>query len=798
MTRTLASFGVDFDAAPGIESAQKFGTALKKTGEDAKAFSTAFREASKGASDSAQEHAATVEAVGNRTGTVWRRMRTAADNALKSTIEQLSTLSAALGGNFAKAFDHGHAKVAALAAEIGLLVHGMGILAIPILAVGSAFGTTGTIIASVATLYFLFSERTLAARTALKLYLEQLGLTNIGLRMFTATAGAANTAAAAMGINLTASLAKTAAIIGGLVLGFFALKTAIDSVSEGAKRQIDTQKYGVRSRDLNDPASRIRPIIDSSLDLPGDSTSDILKGSAKLERASDGVLTLRENLERVSAAALVAGKDFSEVADKVADLYKELQNGDDAESTIRSLQKMGIFSDEARDRIAKLQEEGKKGPAVWDVAASALDAYGTVLEQRRGTFNAAKESFGKAWDEVKTVLGGAVSDLLTPALQVAAGVMRSTVGAAREVAQAIREMVAEFSNLPQTMRDFFLEWKNGGVFGKEGSLNGKESQHMDGSYHFRSRPIGSRLPDVNPLPEDKNKKGRGGRGGDPETDSSLVAKYRAEIEFLSKAMDDGTVSTGEFMSRQAKLRDTLASSLGDPSRYASDIEAFRAAQQEKLRILEVMKQDIERGNASLLTVITYGLEKALQESGKITKQMANAIPQLITGTADAFGSAFASIVTGSKGAGQAFREFAAGVLNDVARIIGRLLFLQAVEGTLGFFGIGPKSATGAGTAGIGDILSLGGSGSILSGSFGGKPAGPIGKAGRGGGGGDAGSVAVGDIHINIQSDGTADVQTDASGNSARKLAQGIRTAVQTELQNQLRPGGLLAPNTRRA
>ncbi|MBS0661370.1 MAG: hypothetical protein JSR82_24420 [Verrucomicrobia bacterium] len=776
MTRTLASFGVDFDANPGIDSSRRFGEAMRKTGEDAKTFAGAVRDANREASDSAREHASAVETAGTVTGNVWRRMRQAASNALSETIDQLQRISAALGGNFARAFDDGYAKVAALVAEIALLANGMGILSIPIFAAGSAFGSTGTIVASVATLFFLFSERTTAARIALKAYLEQLGLTNVGLRVFQATAGAANTAAAAVGINLTSSLVRTIALVGSLVLGYQALKLAIDSVNEGAKREVETLKYGVASRNLRDPGSRMQPVIDTALTLPGDSTSDILKGAAKLERA--GLDATRENLERISAAALVAGKDFSEVADKVADLYEELQNGDDAESTIRSLQKMGLVSDEARDKIAELQKAGKEGDEVWNVAAKALDRYGLVLDQRRQTFPGAKDELGKAWDELKATLGGAVSDLLTPVLQGASSAMRQAVGVARELKSTIRELLDEIALLPENLVMFFT---------KGDLIKSQKAERLGGTKDSRQD-----LPETNPLPENKSR-GGGGRQQTYETDASLVERYRKEIEFLSKAMDDGTVSAGEFATRQAQLRDRLAQGLGDPSRYAGDIEQFRAAQQEKLRILEVMKQDIERGNASLLQTITYGLEKALQESGKIAKQMANAIPQLITGTADAFGSAFASIVTGSKSAGAAFRDFAAGVLNDIARVIGRLLFLQAIESTLGFFGIGPKSLTSGGG------FSLGGSSSVLGGDWSGLGV-PIGKAAPAplpiGKGAAGDGVSIGTIAVSVQSDGSAQVQTDATGAKARGLASAIRSAVVAEIQNQLRPGNLLAPTTR--
>ena len=60
----------------------------------------------------------------------------------------------------------------------------------------------------------------------------------------------------------------------------------------------------------------------------------------------------------------------------------------------------------------------------------------------------------------------------------------------------------------------------------------------------------------------------------------------------------------------------------------------------------------------------------------------------------------------------------------------------------------------------------------------------------GGGGGGAGNVTV---NVTMNSEGGAQTRAQSDGNSAAQLGDAISKAVQLELHNQKRSGGLLSP-----
>lgn len=893
MSRTLASFGVELDASPAIEAAGKIKDALSRVGEGAKQFASAFREASSNAGRSARESADAVsnaatrskrsteeasrgfEEMGARAGAAYRRTANSLRNTLEETFDSIKRASAsafsaagdmasrafsgawewiqktasALTGTLSESIGTTIPKISALAAEIALTARGLGLLSIPVLAAGHAFGGLGTVAASSAAIWFTYSASAAGARVALQGMLEAAGLSHVALDLLKAGAR-----------SFGVSLSGVVTTIVGAILVYKTLAAAIDSVAVAQERQSQIAQFARVTGNPGDAAARTSAVSFAAVGVPGLGAAEAQKLAAEFEKVNKVALLSATSLEAIGGMAIQTGKDFGQLAGMVTKLYAAIQFGQTEETSklIKQFQEMGVFGDAAEAAIARLQATGASGATVWQEARQAFAAYTGLVRERQTSWGAAMEAMGKAWTELKIALGTPVVVAMTPILETLASLVRDVfvpaiklaVGVLGEISDVLgripvdtltkalapgvafirEEVIPRVKELIGVLQFFGFSGSRtggggGGWMGAEVRVPyalptvttttpgpaGLNTQHSGGSlpgfndaFNMKTTDeIREGLEALRKLGRDKDddnkssSRGGSGSGTKYETDAGLVAKYREEIESLSKALEAGSVSQVEFTQRQANLQESLARSLGDPTRYADDVGAFRAAQQEKLRILEATKQSIESGNASLLETLSYGLQKALQESGKITKQIASALPNLITGTADAFGSAFSSIVTGSKSAGDAFRDFASGVLADIAKLIGRLLFLQLVESTLGVFGIGAKGI-GTGAAGLSSGLSgiIGSGPSVLGGDWSGLGV-AIGAKGvaigaRPAGGGD---VSVGDIYVNVQSDGSASVQTDASGGAARKLAQTIKLAVQTGIQQELRPGGLLRQNT---
>ena len=182
-------------------------------------------------------------------------------------------------------------------------------------------------------------------------------------------------------------------------------------------------------------------------------------------------------------------------------------------------------------------------------------------------------------------------------------------------------------------------------------------------------------------------------------------------------------------------------------------------------------------------------------------------------------SAFQSLVEGTMTAKQAFASMAQSILKDIAAMITKMLVLKMLEATLGgspfgnFIGISnPKLSSNPNPTGFGSIdeyFRYGGiskaptgysAGGVAKGPQAGYPAMlhgteaivplPNGK-----------SIPVNlqgagqnnNVTVNVAVDGNGNAQQQTQGQDAGRLGAAIATAVQKELQNQKRAGGILSP-----
>ena len=200
------------------------------------------------------------------------------------------------------------------------------------------------------------------------------------------------------------------------------------------------------------------------------------------------------------------------------------------------------------------------------------------------------------------------------------------------------------------------------------------------------------------------------------------------------------------------------------------------------------------------------LEKEAKEQARLERQLEN---QLMLGNSikNNMEGAFESIITGTASAKEAFASMARSILADIAKMIAKQLVFNALQGTqLGSFlgmkdgGITPKLSYGGGgysprrnysTGGVargpqsGYAATLHGNEAIVplpnSRSI------PV-EFPQGGPGGNNNVT----VNVTMNNDGTATsgVQGDTSMST---LGNAIAKAVQIELQNQKRAGGILSP-----
>ena len=186
-------------------------------------------------------------------------------------------------------------------------------------------------------------------------------------------------------------------------------------------------------------------------------------------------------------------------------------------------------------------------------------------------------------------------------------------------------------------------------------------------------------------------------------------------------------------------------------------------------------------------------------------------------------NALAGLIDGSMNAKDAFRSLANSMIQDISRIVARLLVQQAIMASMnmltGLFGPSPAAMTptaragSMGSAGIDDMINsiagmrYGGiskkgysSGGIARGSDAGYlaklhgteavvplPNGRSIPVEMSGAGTQTNNVSV---SVNINNDGTAETTAE---DDAKGMGKAIAAAVQREIQHQKRPGGMLSP-----
>ena len=296
-------------------------------------------------------------------------------------------------------------------------------------------------------------------------------------------------------------------------------------------------------------------------------------------------------------------------------------------------------------------------------------------------------------------------------------------------------------------------------------------------------------------------------------------------ELQGQATAEATVDTGNQIGKTSL----------DVTQAALNLEAqketFSTLTKQNDARLEAIQYETENFAMTKEQEMTNKQILALKQDGvKVTDEMRSKLLQQNQAEADALrgleqmksvrdnmeqglGSAFEGMITGAKSAKEAFRDMAKSMLANLAKIIAQELALRAIRAGMKMFGF----ADGGISARDGYYPSFAGGGTYASPlrnySKGGMARGPqqgynavlhgneavvplphnrkIPVELKGGAGGDQNNVTV---NVAVNNDGTATTRTESSdGMGAERLGTMVAQAVQDELQNQKRSGGILSP-----
>jgi hypothetical protein len=234
-----------------------------------------------------------------------------------------------------------------------------------------------------------------------------------------------------------------------------------------------------------------------------------------------------------------------------------------------------------------------------------------------------------------------------------------------------------------------------------------------------------------------------------------------------------------------KLRETITSirqeNAGPDGNYAALIQLVDDEEEERVRVLN------------------QGIDDLVDKANKL-QPIQVMMKDLGQSVYDNMNSAFTAMVTGAKSAKDAFADMAKSILKDLTAMIVKAMILQMFGGsTFGNF-LGLGKARNGGIFEQGKKLSGYATGGVARGSTSGYPVMmhgteaivplpngksiPVQMSGNGG--------STNNIVVNISTDGQSSKE-GSSGPDMDKLGGAIATAVQVELQNQKRSGGILNP-----
>jgi hypothetical protein len=259
-----------------------------------------------------------------------------------------------------------------------------------------------------------------------------------------------------------------------------------------------------------------------------------------------------------------------------------------------------------------------------------------------------------------------------------------------------------------------------------------------------------------------------------EKDPAVRQGLLDQANEISSVMFGDTVMTGIISSIQKIIT-------GLPERGKALIELLDAEEVEALK-----QAGFEVDNLASKAADLQPMEVLLKDLGSSVH--------------DNMSSAFTAIVTGAKSAKDAFADMAVGILKDLAAMIVKMAILNMFKGSAfgNFIGLGARSG---GVFDQGKKMSGYATGGIAKGSTSGYPVMmhgteavvplpngksiPVQMSGNGGG-------STNNIVVNISTEGQSSKQ-GSSGPDMDKLGGAVAAAVQVELQNQKRSGGILNP-----
>lgn len=265
-------------------------------------------------------------------------------------------------------------------------------------------------------------------------------------------------------------------------------------------------------------------------------------------------------------------------------------------------------------------------------------------------------------------------------------------------------------------------------------------------------------------------------------------------------------SPGSLMQGQYALEDNVSNAQAQADAARRNFEFARNNPTTDPEVLSRLRDELAKSNNEL-EIAKFNLTDIGQISNSIEESLGTGLMNGING-----------LIQGTMSLKDAFKSMAVGILEALAQVLAKMIAIKMVEASISFFSAGSATDTSAvnsagmsnmagyarygGTFSDGKKVSGYSMGGIAKGSDAGYPAMlhgteavvplpnnrsiPVDLKGAG----QNNNVVV---NVNMDNAGATTSTSEQSGMDAGKLGQAVAQAVQKELQNQKRSGGILSP-----
>ena len=255
-----------------------------------------------------------------------------------------------------------------------------------------------------------------------------------------------------------AGFGKIAAAIGAVLAAFKTVGAAAGLVGKSMAAAADAETIKTQFETILGSADAASARFEELAKF-GEKTpfelNEVAKASKTLETLTRGALSTGDGLTMVGDVAAATGESFQGIAVHVGRLYDGLQSGRPVGEAMARLQELGIMSGSARGQIEKLQKEGKKGDAVWSVAAAELGQFGGAMDKLSGTWGGMVSNLKEGIDGVLRAFGAPLLDALKPVLEGSIGLIEKLLPAAQAAASKIGEAIRRLTQAGKAIISLF-------------------------------------------------------------------------------------------------------------------------------------------------------------------------------------------------------------------------------------------------------------------------------------------------------------------------------------------------------